>query len=253
MKPINEFAAWFDSPAGRQVLDEEAVLLADAYATLFGYWIVQVGAWGRGTELLAGSKIRGQAIVGAGYGVSPEEAPRSPGFASHPHALAIAADSVDAVLLPHTLERSSEPHAVLREAERVLVGEGRLLIFGFNPWSAWGGRRRLTASQTAPWAGRYIGEWRLKDWLSLLGFEVIQIERYLHGLPVEHAGLLRRLEFTRTLGRRCWPALGGGYFIMARKRVTTLTPIKPFRARRKKALVGGLARPTTRTTPPCHG
>ncbi|HET7371153.1 MAG TPA: methyltransferase domain-containing protein, partial [Gammaproteobacteria bacterium] len=203
MRPIDNFAAWFDSPAGRQVLDEEAALLADAYATLFGYWIVQVGAWGRDRELLADSKIRGQAVVGADY---EKRCSSTAGFASQPHALAIAADSVDAVLLPHTLERSSKPHAVLREAERVLVGEGRLLIFGFNPWSAWGGRRRLAASAPLPWAGRYIGEWRLKDWLSLLGFEVIQIERYLHGLPTEHPGLLRRLEFTRTLGRRCWPA-----------------------------------------------
>jgi SAM-dependent methyltransferase len=237
---------WFNSPAGRRVLDEEASLLADAYATLFGYWIAQVGTWGRGGELLAGSKIRGQALIGA----------RGAGGTSvvgKPQALAIASDSVDALLLPHTLERSDAPHAVLREAERVLVGEGRILVFGFNPWSFWGCRRGFAPRASLPWAGRYFSEWRLKDWLGLLGFEIMHTHRYLHGIPSERPALLRHLEFSRTLGRRYWPGLAGGYFIVAKKRVTALTPIRPARARRGKSLVGGLARPTTRTTPPCHG
>ncbi|HET6724765.1 MAG TPA: methyltransferase domain-containing protein [Gammaproteobacteria bacterium] len=244
---MGSFSAWFDSPAGRQALDEETRLLDDVYSTLFGYWIVQVGAWGRDSELLNGCKIRGRALVGGTCGDGC-------GLISDAGALALESYSVDAVLLPHTLERSSDPHAVLREAERVLVGEGRVLIFGFNPWSFWGGRRRLASHAHLPWAtGRYIGEWRMKDWLGLLGFEVIRVRRYLHGLPSEHPALLHRLEFTRTLGRNCWPALAGGYFITARKRVTTLTPIKPLRVRREKSLVRGLARPTTRTTPTCRG
>ncbi|HET7570445.1 MAG TPA: methyltransferase domain-containing protein [Gammaproteobacteria bacterium] len=245
----DHFAMWFDSPAGRQMLDEEAALLAEVYATLFGYWIIQVGAWGHATELLDASKIRGRVLV-----AGADEGSAAVGMTSEPHALAIAPDSVDAVLLPHTLERSSTPHAVLREAERVLVGEGRVLILGFNPWSLWGGRRRVAKparSVRLPWAtGQYIGEWRMKDWLSLLGFEVIHSRRYLHGLPSEHPALLRRVEFTRTLGRRCWPRLAGGYFIVARKRVTTLTPIKPLlRARRKRRLVGGLVEPAPGSLP----
>lgn len=235
------FKTWFDSPAGRQVLAAETALLEAVYTTLFGYWIVQVGAWGRNAELLGTSKIRGQALI--------TEAPSAAnGFASEPHALAIASDSVDVVLLPHRLERAAEPHVVLREAERILVGEGHVLIFGFNPWSPWGLRRRLARSASSPWAGRYISEHRLKDWLSLLGFEVVRTERYLHGLPSEHPALLRRLDLTRTPARFLAPGLAGGYFIVARKRVVALTPFRPMRLRRRHGLVGGL-KPTTR----CHG
>jgi SAM-dependent methyltransferase len=237
-------ADWFASPAGRQALEEEMALLSGVYATLFGYWIVQVGAWGRYDELLAASKIRGRALIGA-------SSDGTSGFIGDPAALALAPDSVDAVLLPHTLERGANPHAVLREAERVLVGEGRLLIFGFNPLSFWGLRRGLATRSAAPWAGRYIGEGRIRDWLAVLGFEVEQTSRYLHGLPSEHPTLLKRLHFTRSLGRRCCPGLAGGWFIVARKRVTTLTPIRPAREKRKRALVGGLAHPSTRTAPPC--
>jgi SAM-dependent methyltransferase len=236
-------AAWFDSPAGRRALEEEAQLLSGVYATLFGYWIVQIGAWGRRDELLAMSKIRGRALIAATRG-------ETSGFIGDPTALALAPDSVDAVLLPHTLERSVDPHAVLREAERVLVGEGCLLIFGFSPLSFWG-IRRLASRSAAPWAGRYIGEGRIRNWLKVLGFEVEHTVRYLHGIPAEHPALLRRLQFTRGLGRRCYPGLAGGWFIVARKRVTTLTPIRPAREKRKRALVGSLAHPSTRTAPPC--
>ncbi len=47
-------------------------------------------------------------------------------------------DSIDLVFLPHTLEFSADPHQVLRETERVLIPEGRVIILGFNPLSSLG-------------------------------------------------------------------------------------------------------------------
>ena len=41
--------------------------------------------------------------------------------------------SLDLVVLPHTLELSVDPHMALREVERVLVPEGRVVIAGLNP------------------------------------------------------------------------------------------------------------------------
>ena len=38
---------------------------------------------------------------------------------------------MDLVVLPHTLELSHDPHAALREVQRVLVHEGRVAIAGF--------------------------------------------------------------------------------------------------------------------------
>ena len=40
---------------------------------------------------------------------------------SDPERLAVASDSVDAVILPHTLERTASPHALLREVVANLV------------------------------------------------------------------------------------------------------------------------------------
>jgi ubiquinone/menaquinone biosynthesis C-methylase UbiE len=61
---------------------------------------------------------------------------------THSVALPFAANSLDLVVLPHTLELSLDPHATLREVERVLVPEGRVVISGLNPASLWGLRQQ---------------------------------------------------------------------------------------------------------------
>ena len=43
--------------------------------------------------------------------------------------------SLDLVVLPHTLELTRDPHQALAEVERVLMPEGRVVILGFNPTS----------------------------------------------------------------------------------------------------------------------
>ena len=57
--------------------------------------------------------------------------------------LPFEAQSVDLIVMPHTLEFTSDPHRLLREAERVLMPEGQLIILGFNSLSLWGARQSL--------------------------------------------------------------------------------------------------------------
>jgi hypothetical protein len=118
------------------------------------------------------------------------------------------ADSLDLVVLPHTLERSADPHACLREVERVLIPEGQVLITGLNPMSLWG------------WKGSsLIGYRRLRDWLRLLGFEV-QVSRFGGWTPaLGSERWMQRLSWMDTVGQRWCPILGGVYLLMATKRV----------------------------------
>ena len=51
-----------------------------------------------------------------------------PLFLTNYEALPFKNASLDLVVLPHTLELSFDPHATLREVERVLVPEGRVVI-----------------------------------------------------------------------------------------------------------------------------
>jgi hypothetical protein len=100
----------------------------------------------------------------------------------------------------------------------VLVGEGHLVVLGFNPFSAWGARRRV-GSQRFPFdLPNCITEQRLGDWLALLGLETRAVHRHLHGLPFESAAAYRRGAFLERHGPRWWPGLAGGYVLTARKR-----------------------------------
>jgi len=166
---------------------------------------------------------------------------------SRTDSLAIASDSVDAVLLPHTLEQTPDPHELLREVERILPGDGQLIILGFRPFSLWGTRNIVGVQGFPPGTERLIGERRLRDWLKLLGFEVTDARRYLFTWPWGGA-VPRSQRVLEAIGNHAWPLLAGAYMLCARKRVYTLTPIRP-RWRIRRRVVGGLIEPTTRLPP----
>ena len=139
-----------------------------------------------------------------------------------------AANSVDLVVMPHILEFHDDPHQILREAERVLIPEGQLIILGFNPLSLWGLRRRLpNCADNFPWNGNYISVQRLKDWLQLLGFDVDRGNFGCYAPPCEQAQGFERLQFMEMAGDRWWGFAGGVYLIRAVKRVHGMRLILP--------------------------
>lgn len=249
-----ELRDWHGQPLGQSLLAAERRALDGILPDLFGYYLVQLGSV-TDTYLLGASLIRRHVIIDrhrAGALIDDEQAGgRAGALHAHVGALPLRSDSVDVVLLPHTLDFGVTPHEVLREVERVLVSEGHVVIVGFNPWSLWGLRRlftRLLAGRRhdqAPWHGVFRGTPRIKDWLALLGFDVIATHFCFFRPPLKHAGLMKRLQWMERLGGRWWPYLGGTYIIVAKKRVVTLTPIKPRWRPRRSLIRGGAVKPST--------
>jgi SAM-dependent methyltransferase len=238
----NALSAWWQTSLGSSLVSAESELLAEALEDVFGWELLQIGAWGPHRHLLTGSRVRRQTVLaqnalGCGGDVL-----------GRPSQLPVSSDAVDAVLLPHTLEFESDPYAVVREADRVLVAEGHLLVMGFRPWSAWGMRARASRDGFPPGMRRVLPERRLRDWLVLLGYEVVADRKYLYCSP--WASGLKSGEGNGSLLRRgiVNPFPAGAYLLKARKRVYTLTPIRPRFRREKPAVIGGLVKPTTRTT-----
>jgi SAM-dependent methyltransferase len=212
----------------------------------FGHFLVQVGSGGIWGAPFVSSRIRSQLVVTPTLPASR----RQDWIQGLPEQLPIAGDSVDQLLLLHTLDFCADPHLVLREAERVLIPEGRLLITGFNPWSLWGlWRLFLRRSGQAPWQGRFLPPFRVRDWLSLLGFECEKSEMLMFRPPLVKGGLMRRLQLLESLGARWWPALGAVYVLMAVKRVSTLTPERPAWKLAPGILRGRAIEPTARIKP----
>lgn len=230
---------WHASPLGAAVLELETRLLQDELSDVVGFELVQVGRWGDSGTLCAGARTQHRTLV------APDAA--GPGaIRAHFDALPIATNSVEAVLLPHTLEHAARPHQLLREVERVLVGEGNVVICAFSPWGPWGARHFLARGNFPPHATRMLSERRTRDWLSLLGFEIVAARRYLFAPPWTQAMVgLRPGSWLETQGPRLAAPLAGAYLLKARKRVHAVTPIRPAWISRP-VIVGGAPEPTTR-------
>ncbi len=206
---------------------------------MFGEQFLQIGIWG-GDESFRGY-ARTQRTASLDWRVDAGADLRS-----HTDRLSVASDSVDVVLLPHTLELISSPHALLREVDRVLRADGYLVVLSFRPSGTWGLRNLLARQGYPPGHQRLIREGRLRDWLELLSFDIGTRVRYCHTLPFEQIRRFGSLPKESWAGR--WlPGLSGGYLLSAQKRVHPLTPIRrPWR--RQLKVVGGLVEPTTRVS-----
>ena len=225
---------WFQTPPGQYLLDWERAQFDAALVDVFGYHALQIGLLD--IDALAANRMphRWLALTTSPTGPAPAAAPPPPD-GGEPRRIALVTDSaalpfaeasLDLVVLPHTLELSPDPHATLREVQRVLVHEGKVAIAGLNPASLWGLRQyraHLYRSMGGgrlylPDAGQFIGHWRLRDWLRLLDFELEGVSFGCWRPAVRSARSLARFAWMDGLGQRWWPVFGAGYFMVAVKR-----------------------------------
>ena len=220
------------------MLQAESELMSEALDDVFGWELLQLGNWGASDRLLAGCRTRRKAVI-----ADRRAAPPGADIVARLSQLPISNGSVDAVVLPHTLEFETDPFSVVREADRVLAGEGQLIVLGFRPFSLWGFRSRAISRGYPPGLKRMLGARRIADWLELLGYDVAPTRNYLFAPP--WGGVAPKASEPSALLRRGWlkPWPAGAYLIKARKRLYTLTPLRP-KLQRTQA-IGGLVKPTT--------
>jgi SAM-dependent methyltransferase len=237
-KQARELDAWLAGPLGGILVEQERATVAGALECAFGLHCLQVGAWGDAGAFLSCARTRRAALV-AGLPTA------GAALVAEPGALALQSDSVDVILLPHTLEFAPDPHEVLREAARVLTGEGELIVLGFEPLGTWALRNAFTRSGCPPGICRTISAARLSDWLKLVGFDVALPTRYLYAPPIARLRAGRARGFLERIGRQAWRRFSGAYLLHARKRVHSMTPVR-LRKRLRTAVIGGLAEPAAR-------
>jgi SAM-dependent methyltransferase len=158
-----------------------------------------------------------------------------------PEELPFETGSLDLVVLPHLFEFADDPHQILREVDRVLRAEGRLVISGFNPVSLWGMRQGLARGilpDYLPRPCRMLSVPRLRDWFKLLSFELDRGRFGCYAPPCRSDQWLARSAFLEKAGDRWWPICGAVYFLAAVKRVQGMRMIGPAWKRTSKATVG---------------
>ena len=237
--PIIELHPWLALPSGQALLDWEQVQMDRLVADVFGFHALQLGL----PELdgLRCNRMPHKWLaLDHSYAQWQPPADCAPliheplvlpeglmqgaplGLRCEFEALPLASNSLDLVVLPHALELARDPHATLREVERVLVPEGRVVIAGFNPASLWGVSQRLglwgmDSALVVP-QGDFIAYWRLRDWLRLLDLEVEAGGFGCYRPMSRHTRTWDRLRWMEHAGDRWWPVLGAVYFVVAVKR-----------------------------------
>jgi SAM-dependent methyltransferase len=247
---IISLAEWLRTPAGRYLLAWEQQYLDRAVVDVFGFHALQVGL--PALDALKANRMphRWLCVDGADESLrcDADGVPQPVAVALHCDfdALPFDSQSLDLVVLPHSLELARDPHQALREVERVLRPEGRVVIVGFNPTSLWGLRQRLGHVRRQlglrkqdplflPSAGDFIGYRRLRDWLRLLSFEVEAGRFGCYRPPVRTERWLARYEWTERAGDRWWPVFGAVYSLTAVKRVRGMRLVGLVRKERAKA------------------
>ncbi len=232
---------WYGTDLGRSLVEAERERLRRVLPDLYGPIALQVSGHGYPSMLEFSD-----AILRVGSCAQSSVFEDASAVSAMAEALPFDAKSIGLVLLPHVLEFSVDPHQVLREANRVLVPEGHLVVVGFNPASLWGLRALLARGRKGfPWEGRYYRLSRVKDWLQLLGFETGSGEMVYYRPPTASIKMHQRFAVFDRMGDRWWPLMAAVYFLIARKREIGMTPITPV-WRKNKRLSPGLAEPVTK-------
>lgn len=222
--PSQQLAQWFAAPQGARLLHEEAGYLCEAARRFHGDSLLWVGCHADITRTVRGCMVRNRLFASELPGQAPDELPR---LCCELASLPLPNNSLDAMVLHHALETSGDPRGALREAARVLVPGGRLVICTFNPLSLWGARCLYGRVRHDGFGRlRLVTAFRLLDWLALLGFELHQSVQYLSynltfsatrddvPLPGRGERLMRRLK----------PPFGGVYLVSVVKQAAALRP-----------------------------
>ena len=182
---------------------------------LFGYHLLKLGALSGELDCFS-SSIQHQ--------VTATIEPELGGLCIDPRHLPFQENCIDACILTQLLDFSSDPHQVLREIERVLTADGYLILTGFNPLSLCGLVKMCGLKRhQPPWSARMFTPARIKDWLELLGFEVLQDDRFAF---TTFLGKKPLTWWSEGLGQEHLPSFASVYFIVARKRRAPLSPVK---------------------------
>lgn len=240
---IIELGDWLETPQGRCLLHWEQRQLDQLLVDVFGFHALQLGL--PKLQALQTNRMPDRWLAATWCTTTlpdPSHALPTQGCADDavgqvgvsvvclPEALPFPDQSLDLVVMPHTLELAQDPHQALAEAVRVLRPQGRLVVLGLNPVSLWALRQRAghwrasvgwrrDAPLYLPRAGEFLGFWRVRDWLRLLSMapEVARFGCYRPACRT--AQWLDRWSFVEPIGERWWPVFGAAYLIQAVKQV----------------------------------
>ncbi|HSW69821.1 MAG TPA: methyltransferase domain-containing protein [Gammaproteobacteria bacterium] len=218
-RAAQQWNQWLSQALGRHVLEAEKNFLIKSLAAYYGKHAVLVGVPEQ-NELLKASVTAHQVMLTPLTDKTRNIKTIEGDFDELP----LASGSVDLVMLPHSLEYTDNPRQLLAEACRIVKPEGHIIIAGFNPLSFWGLKKTLTRNKKSPWNNNFIQSATVKKWLNLADFELVKHDFIWHKPPSCGPSLF--LKLFDGIGRVFLRPTGGIYILIAKAKITSLTPIR---------------------------
>ena len=272
-KPPRYPTSWDDFPAGEHIRDAVNTVCSDYAERIFGYHFAKLGSLSAEINLNT-SPIRhhiNQVPFDNQFGcqlddntasnntsdnnvassqsqdVSRESTiSRENTIVGQSHSLPFSENSIDGFLLANELDFAQDPHEILREVDRVITQNGYVIISGFNPLSLAGIAKFLPVKRgNILHDARFFTSYRIKDWLQLLGFEIVEQRQVLFSTLFFQQRWKGAAKLQHYLASYL-PWCSAVYVILAKKRVIPMTAIKPKRNLKPRfSAVGASARTST--------
>lgn len=232
---IVRLARWYATPLGQDILRSQKRILADQLSYLFGYHLMQL-------SVVPDQKLYFSSRINHCFSLSPVEL--EPGrdrqaenrsesrcvqALAEYESLPFEDEVIDVALLHHVLEFSDNPQHVLKEAARVTIPNGYIVLVGFNPFSLIGLIKPFAQffDSSVIWHRNNLRVGRIRDWLEFLDFTCQEVRYTTFNLPINNKKYLTHSRFIRRLFIGRGLPFGGTYCLVARKDKVGLTPIKP--------------------------
>ncbi|KHT56161.1 SAM-dependent methyltransferase [Alteromonas macleodii] len=272
-KPPRYPTNWNDFPAGEHIRHAVNAVCCDYAERIFGYHFAKLGSLSADINLDT-SPIRHH-INHVPFSDLASEQPHhnkaKEGFPNHnasgislgsdkrepkisrentvvgqSHCLPFAENSIDGFLLANELDFAQDPHEILREVDRVITQNGYVIISGFNPLSLAGIAKFLPVKRgNILHDARFFTSYRIKDWLQLLGFEIVEQRQVMFStlfFQQKWKGAVKLQDYLASY----LPWCSAVYVILAKKRVIPMTAIKPKRNLKPRfSAVGASVRTST--------
>ena len=240
---VDDIEQWFESDLGKNILSLQQDKLDALMPEVFGYHLMQM-------SVLNNLPLSRQSPVSHHFslGFNPRQIDlkndevsdnkndkenftiATSAISEFEH-LPIDEESIDAAILHHVLDYSTDPHRLLRETARTIISNGYMIIIGFNPNSALMLKKQIgrCVKRSDHWRYHDLRKDRVVDWLRVLGFKPMLVQYGYHSLPF-NASFSDKLD---KILAQLVPPLGAFYIIVARKHVIPMTVIKePWKKRR---------------------
>ena len=240
---IKHCSNWYQTLSGQSALANTEQLCAETMSEIFGYYAIQIGMLSGECDLLKHSRIttsfslaNPENFIGLNENTNPdqsanENAPINHAVIASNEQLPISTDDVDLVVASHVLDVSQNPHQVLREIDRVLVPEGHCILIGFNPYALSNLNKplrflRKNKQEKVKESYKMQSVARVRDWFSLLGFEVLDVNYMGFRPKLNNQKIFNSLQWLERWGEYAGPLLGSMYIVHAKKQVIAMRPNK---------------------------